>query len=135
MTSLSTRSSNAIKLSPGKGDNDQIDPCENRDRALIGKTSVGRHSCFQQAYLNIFSIARYPETILIYLSSLCVFFALLSLRALDDNRLTSWQWIFAESDLLTISFSLVIGLILAWYISAVNLSRQFAVPILFRPRT
>jgi hypothetical protein len=65
------------------------------------------------------------------LSSLCVFFALLSLRVLDDNRLTSWQWIFAESDLLTISFSLVIGLMLAWYISAANLSRHFTVPILF----
>lgn len=131
MTSLSTRSSNAIKLSPGKGDNDWIDPCENGEQALIGKVSIGHVSYFQRAYFDISTISRYPEAILIYLSSLCIFFALLSFRSLDDNRLTSWQWVFAESDLLIISFSLVIGLLLVWYMSAINLSRHYVIPLLF----
>ncbi|MCK4586137.1 MAG: hypothetical protein KAU29_02285, partial [Gammaproteobacteria bacterium] len=103
--SLSTRSSNAIKLSPGKGNNNRIDPCENEEQTAVGITTVGLRSYFKQSCLHISSISRYPEAILIYLSSLCVFFALLSLRALDDNRLTSWQWIFSEVDLLNISFS------------------------------
>ncbi len=131
MMSLSTRSSNAIKLSPGKGVNNRIDPCENGEQVLIGNTTVGFHSYFQQACLRISSIARCPEAILIYLSSLCVFFALLSLRAIDDNRLTSWQWIFSESDLLAISFTLIIGLMIAWYISTIKLSRHYFVPVLF----
>jgi hypothetical protein len=92
---------------------------------------VGLRSYFKQACLHISSIARHPEAVLIYVSSLCVFFALLSLRALDDNRLTSWQWVFSAADLLNISFSLVIGLMLSWYISAIKLSHNYFVPILF----
>ena len=131
MTSLSTRSSNAIKLAPGKSNNNRIDPCENEEQTVIGITTVGLRSYFKQACLHISSIVRHPEAVLIYVSSLCVFFALLSLRFLDDNRLTSWQWIFSEADLLNISFSLLIGLMLAWYISAIKLSHNYFVPILF----
>jgi 4-amino-4-deoxy-L-arabinose transferase-like glycosyltransferase len=131
MTSLSTRSSNAIKLAPGKSNNNRIDPCENEEQTVIGITTVGLRSYFKQACLHISSIARHPEAVLIYVSSLCVFFALLSLRVLDDNRLTSWQWIFSEADLLNISLILLIGLMLAWYISAIKLTHNYFVPILF----
>jgi hypothetical protein len=71
------------------------------------------------------TITRCPEAILIFLSMLCVYFVLLSFRVFDDNRLTSWQWIFAETDFLTITICLVLGLLLAWYLSAINISRHF----------
>lgn len=35
------------------------------------------------------------QVLFIYLISLCIPFALYALRSLDDNRLTSWAWVFS----------------------------------------
>ena len=131
MTSLSTRSSNAIRLSPGKGRKVLIDSGRREKQANLSGDSVAQYSCFNKSCLYFTSIVRCPEAILIYLLSLCVLFASLSFRALDDNRLTSWQWIFAESDLLVISFSLIIALMLVWFLSVIELARHSTVAILF----
>lgn len=136
MTSLSTRSSNAIRLSPGRGRSVLIDSGRGEKQAHLSGETVAQYFRFNKPWLNksylyFTSMVRCPEAVLIYLSSLCVLFALLSFRVLDDNRLTSWQWIFSESDLLIISFSLVIALLLAWLLSAIELARYFAVAILF----
>lgn len=130
MTSLSTRSSNAIKFAAGESGGILFDSAEKAGQARSVDLSVGRHPCFQHALLSFSTIARSPEAILTFLSTLCVFFALLSFRVVDDNRLTSWQWVFAEADMLSASFFLVAGLMLAWYLSVIELSRHYVVPIL-----
>ena len=136
MTSLSTRSSNAIRLSPGKGRSVLLDTGRGEKQAHLSGGPVAQcfrfnSSLFNKSCLNFTSIVRCPEAMLIFLSSLSVLFVLLSFRVLDDNRLTSWQWIFAESDLLVISFSLILALMLAWFLSAVELARHSTVAILF----
>lgn len=60
--------------------------------------------------------------ILISLLTLTTFLALFVFRSLDDNRLTSWQWVFAGDDALKIVFILVIGVFLAYVVSSISLS-------------
>ena len=120
MTSLSTRSSNAIRLSPGKGRSVLLNSGRGEEQARLSSEPVAQCSRFNRSCLYFTSIVRCPEAMLIFLSSLSVLFVLLSFRVLDDNRLTSWQWIFAESDLLVISFSLIIALMIAWFLAAID---------------
>ncbi len=61
-------------------------------------------------------------TVLVSLLTLTTFLVLFVLRSLDDNRLTSWQWVFAGTDALTISFALVIGIFLAYLFSSISLT-------------
>jgi len=51
---------------------------------------------------------------LIALLTLTIFLALFVLRSLDDNRLTSWQWVFSGTDVLNILLALVIGIFIAY---------------------
>ncbi|MEE8387523.1 MAG: glycosyltransferase family 39 protein [Acidiferrobacterales bacterium] len=60
-------------------------------------------------------------TFLVFLLTLTVFLALFAFRALDDNRLTSWHWAFADVDVLNILFALVIGASLAHALSNISL--------------
>ncbi len=60
-------------------------------------------------------------TFLVSLLTLTTFLALFVLRSLDDNRLTSWQWVFAGSDAFNILFVLVIGIFLAYILSNIYL--------------
>lgn len=60
-------------------------------------------------------------TFLISLLTLTAFLVLFLLRSLDDNRLTSWQWVFAGSDALNILFVLGIGISLAYVVSNISL--------------
>lgn len=130
MMYLSTRSSNAIKLFPGKGRSFLLDSGKKEGQALLSGVYVTQRF-FQKSFLYLKTLMRSPEAILIFLSSLCVLFALLSFRTLDDNRLTSWQWVFAQSDLVTTSLFLIAGIMLAWYLSAIELSRQYTLTSLF----
>ncbi len=61
-------------------------------------------------------------TVLVSLLTLTTFLVLFILRSFDDNRLTSWQWVFAGTDALTISFVLVIGIFLAYLFSSISLT-------------
>lgn len=136
MTILSTGSSNAIKLFPGKGKDVLLGSVSRKgDMTTFAGVLVSSHPNLKKAFVHVATIVRCPEAMLIFLSMLCVYFVLLSFRVFDDNRLTSWQWIFAETDLLTISICLIFGLLLAWYLSAINLScrflRHYAVTALF----
>ncbi len=60
-------------------------------------------------------------TVLISLLTLTTFLALFVLRSLDDNRLTSWQWVFASSDVFNIFIVLAIGILLAHILSSITL--------------
>ena len=49
----------------------------------------------------------------VMLLSLAAFLTLFVLRAQDDNRLTSWQWVFGDADVFRITPILAVGLLLA----------------------
>ncbi len=50
----------------------------------------------------------------VLLLSLAAFLTLFVLRAQDDNRLTSWQWVFTDGDVFRITPILVVALLLAY---------------------
>ncbi|HAM50404.1 MAG TPA: hypothetical protein DCP92_06805 [Nitrospiraceae bacterium] len=70
-----------------------------------------------------------------------VFVALFTLRTLDDNSLTSWQWVFESVDASRMYFILIVGVIVAYLLSKVSLpvhcpdlvlfSVSFAVAVIF----
>ncbi|MDH3229429.1 MAG: glycosyltransferase family 39 protein [Alphaproteobacteria bacterium] len=57
--------------------------------------------------------------LLVSLVTLTVFAALFVFRFLDDNRLTSWQWAFDQSDIRVLAPILAAGVALAWAASGV----------------
>ena len=126
MTSLSIRLSNAIKLSPGKGEKVTIHSGEAETLTRVdGDHPAG--SYYYQRLISWASTTFRPELVLVFLISLCVFFALLSFRGFDDNRLTSWQWIFAKADMPMVTIFLAAGLLSALIISTFRISHHQAV--------
>ncbi len=53
----------------------------------------------------------------IALLALAVFLALFLFRELDDNRLTSWQWVFANANLPALLLQLCAGLLIAYWLA------------------
>jgi len=64
---------------------------------------------------------------LLAMSSVALLFLL---RGLDDNRLVSWRWVFAPSDLVPLLSILALGLFLAWWASRIPWNARPAVPLL-----
>ena len=131
MTSLSTRSSNAIKLSPGNTQGvisvaDEGVECQHLHSPFVFLNSLKDKINNQLAYLY-----RNPELILIFVSTLCVFFALLSLRMFDNNRLTSWQWVFSDLNLFNFTFLFVFSLLVSVWLSTISIPRSYTVMVLF----
>ncbi len=56
-------------------------------------------------------------SLFIFLLNLLIFFILFVCRSLDDNRLTSWKWVFADIHIAPILAILIPGLILAFALS------------------
>lgn len=111
MTSLSIRSNNAIKSSPGNG-RSEVNPGSNvREGKSVSATTPLSQFLSKDHISQLAASIRRPELVLIFVISLCIFFGLLSLRVFDDNKLTSWHWIFVNADLLTVSIFLVSGLL------------------------
>lgn len=73
---------------------------------------------------------RFYSSILIGLVSLCTLFALYILRPYDDNSLISWQWVFANNEIFITSLIVFAGLLLSWWLSAIELSHKKALLIL-----
>jgi len=65
--------------------------------------------------------------LLISLLTLFTFLTLFVFRHIDDNRLTSWQWVFASIDAVRIFFILILGIIFAYVLSKVNLPESFTI--------
>ncbi|MAF47681.1 MAG: hypothetical protein CMM10_05425 [Rhodospirillaceae bacterium] len=61
-----------------------------------------------------------PAMLLVSLLALTTFAGLFVFRSLDDNRLTSWQWAFAGTDIVPMFAIVAIGVALAYLISAVS---------------
>jgi 4-amino-4-deoxy-L-arabinose transferase-like glycosyltransferase len=71
--------------------------------------------------------------LLISLVTLTTFTALFVLRFLDDNRLTSWQWAFDQSDIRLILPVLAAGVVLAYAGSSVSVPARAQGAMLFAP--
>lgn len=69
--------------------------------------------------------------LLISMSALAIFLALYILRALDDNRLSSWWWVFDTIPPARFFLMLVAGIVLAYGFSKVSLRGISAAPFLF----
>ena len=69
--------------------------------------------------------------VLISLCTLATLLGLYNLRTLDDNRLTSWWWVFDGVAPFTFFLMLVAGIALAYGFSRLSLHDRLAVPLLF----
>ena len=69
--------------------------------------------------------------VLISLCTLATWLGLYNLRTLDDNRLSSWWWVFDGVAPFAFFLMLVSGIALAYGISRLSLRGQGAVPLLF----
>lgn len=69
--------------------------------------------------------------LIISLLALLVFLTQYSFRYLDDNRLTSWQWVFTTVDVADIFLLLIIGLIIAYILSISSLPESRPALFLF----
>jgi len=67
---------------------------------------------------------------LVSLLTLSAFLTQFVFRAADDNRLTSWQWVFADADLARMSGFLVAGILVAYALSRVRLPERRALAVL-----
>lgn len=67
----------------------------------------------------------------VLLLSSAAFLTLFVFRAQDDNRLTSWQWVFTDADVFRITPILVLGLVLAYALVRVPLPRYRPASVLF----
>jgi len=67
----------------------------------------------------------------VMLLSLAAFLTLFVFRALDDNRLTSWQWVFTDADVFRMVLFLVIGLFLAYVLVKAPFSVRRPLSLLF----
>jgi len=52
-------------------------------------------------------------------------------RSLDDNRLTSWQWVFSDADFFRVTPILVAGLLLAYALARIPMPRYSTASVLF----
>lgn len=69
--------------------------------------------------------------LLVSLVTLTTFTALFVLRFLDDNRLTSWQWAFDQSDIRLLVAALAVGVALAYAASAASIPARAHGIVLF----
>lgn len=70
-------------------------------------------------------------TVLISLLTLTTFVGLFVLRSLDDNRLTSWRWTFAGTDIVPIFLVLAAGIVVAYAVSRVSFPQRGRAAMLF----
>ena len=68
---------------------------------------------------------------LIALLTMCAFFLLLTLKAFDDNRLTSWQWVFVDARAWWVCLLMLPALALAWFGAGLRIPRPYKVTLLF----
>lgn len=70
-------------------------------------------------------------SVLISLLTLTTFVGLFVFRSLDDNRLTSWRWVFAGTDIVPIFLILAAGIVLAYAVSRVSFPQRGRAAMLF----
>lgn len=71
------------------------------------------------------------DAFVVSLAAACAFFTLYLARGFDDNRLTSWQWVFADADPGRLAALLMGGLLLAWLGTSLSLPERARPAALF----
>jgi 4-amino-4-deoxy-L-arabinose transferase-like glycosyltransferase len=69
--------------------------------------------------------------VLTALLGLVLFLLLYQLRVLDDNRLTSWQWVFSGISILKVFIILTIGMVVAYVFSIISIPERKQALFLF----
>ncbi len=69
---------------------------------------------------------RYLAAVLFALLTLTTLFVLYVFRAYDDNRFTSWQWVFANNEVFVTGLILLVALVLSWWLTEIHLSQKQA---------
>jgi len=69
--------------------------------------------------------------LIISLVTLLTYLGLFFLRHLDDNRLTSWEWVFSKGDAADLFFIFVAGLILAFVLPRASVFSKVRILFLF----
>jgi hypothetical protein len=64
---------------------------------------------------------------IIAILNIFAFLTLYLLRSFDDNRLISWKWVFAQTDVIPLLPMLVIGLVLAYLLSKMSSMERYPV--------
>ncbi|MDI6716356.1 MAG: glycosyltransferase family 39 protein [Actinomycetota bacterium] len=81
-----------------------------------------------------FSNALWPvkiEHVLVSLLTIAVYLALVVFRRFDDNRLTSWQWVFDSINPHKILLLIILGVIIAYVLSRTSFPKRYPLPFLF----
>jgi len=68
---------------------------------------------------------------LIALLTMCAFFLLLTLKDFDNNRLTSWQWVFVDARAWLVGLLILPALALAWFGAKLRVGRPYRATLLF----
>lgn len=76
-------------------------------------------------------LLQYPHVIVITLMHVCTFLLLFTLRGADDNRLTSWQWVFTQQQLYILALLLSGVLLLFCWHRELNIFRRHNALLLF----
>lgn len=82
-------------------------------------------------YMNQSDLKPAYSALIISLLAICSFLAFLLLGSLDDNRLTSWQWVFANIDLVPIFLILILGFAFAYVLSGLSFLERRPVFLFF----
>ena len=67
---------------------------------------------------------RYLASVLFALLTLAALFGSYIFRGYDDNRLTSWQWVFTNNEIFITGLILVAGLLMSWRLTEIRLSQK-----------
>jgi hypothetical protein len=69
--------------------------------------------------------------LLITLLTFTTFLILFTFRSFDDNRLTSWQWVFADIDIIRMLLILLVAVVLAYALSMASVIERKPAAVLF----
>jgi len=81
--------------------------------------------------LNLSRFKNVDRKAMVSLAALLSFLALYALRSADDNRLFSWQWVFAGFDAFTFALLVVPGIVAAHILSNITLPERYPRVFLF----
>ncbi|MBI4689982.1 MAG: glycosyltransferase family 39 protein [Nitrospirae bacterium] len=79
----------------------------------------------------MFALKKNDYILIISLLTLIVFIVLFSLRSIDDNRLTNWQWAFSFVNASRVFLILVLGIFPAYILSRISLLDHYPASFLF----
>jgi 4-amino-4-deoxy-L-arabinose transferase-like glycosyltransferase len=80
--------------------------------------------------MKLFNLKPAFAALIIALLNLASFLTLFNIRSIDDNRLTSWKWVFSDAKIANLSLILLAGFIIAYGISKLQFFKPKAILLL-----